>query len=151
HRVRRVERARHAERQAAARVVAVRGVVRFPRLQAGRRERQLRGSLLVAAVLRHFWHVRPRPDAAQVGLAVGQTRRGFRWRLLRGSPARQRKNDDEKRALHVSAPFATRSAKASRSFRSAAAANSSRGTWPHHLPITIVATPLPIRFVTAIA
>ena len=82
HRMRR-ERSDPAKRHAAAGVVAVlRRVVVVPLRLSPRRERQRIGFAVVAGAVRvrdrpgDVLNARPRPDPAEVGLAVGQARRG---------------------------------------------------------------------------
>src|SRR5262245_34003214 len=69
HRLRCIYGASHAEREAGARVIAVGGVVLLPLGFAPGSERKHGGAFLTGAVLGHVWHVRLRPDSAEVHFA----------------------------------------------------------------------------------
>ncbi len=69
HRLRCVDGAGHAEREAGAGVVAVRRVVLLPACLSPRRERQVRGAFEILPVLRQIRSVRLLPDAAEIDFA----------------------------------------------------------------------------------
>src|SRR5206468_12389962 len=70
----------------------------LPLLESGRGKRQLGGTALIAAVLRHVGNVRSIPHPAEIRLAIRQARR--RFRLLRGGCNRDSERKGGQRALH---------------------------------------------------